>query len=374
MTLTYGFYNSVNGDRLYDAEQMSSLFDGLLTDGVLSNIGDYLIVTPGTGLAVMVGTGRAWFNHTWSYNDAPVSLALAQADVVNPRYDAVVLEINTATAYRENKVKIVTGTPGASPAYPTLTNSGTLHQYALAYVLVPVNSSTVIQGNITNMIGTTACPFAAGPLTTVTMDVLLAQFENQFLNWFANLQNQLTTNQAANLQNFIDLLWASNAVHIRTIIGAVQSNEFDFHGNFYGTYKKLRIVGALKYAYTGSMENTGSIVFNEDDNNGHYTGVNPVDGSWFTPNDVGGIGWIVNSQSSNEGFITPIDIELPDYAVDGFYKWYITKTLIGVGDGNPSAGIDERIGLFRRTDPITRVKIPGLFALGSHLSLYGIPI
>ena len=31
---SYGFYNSVNGDRLYNAQQMSELFEGLITDGV----------------------------------------------------------------------------------------------------------------------------------------------------------------------------------------------------------------------------------------------------------------------------------------------------------------------------------------------------
>ena len=30
MAVTYGFYNSLNGDRKYDAKQFSSVFDGLL--------------------------------------------------------------------------------------------------------------------------------------------------------------------------------------------------------------------------------------------------------------------------------------------------------------------------------------------------------
>ena len=34
MSVTYGFYNSLNGDRRYDANQMSAIFDGLIIDGV----------------------------------------------------------------------------------------------------------------------------------------------------------------------------------------------------------------------------------------------------------------------------------------------------------------------------------------------------
>lgn len=39
MSVTYGFYNSLNGDRKYNAEQVSSLFDGLIIDGVFASIG-----------------------------------------------------------------------------------------------------------------------------------------------------------------------------------------------------------------------------------------------------------------------------------------------------------------------------------------------
>ena len=31
MAFTYGFFNSLNGDRKYTAEQLSSIFDGLIT-------------------------------------------------------------------------------------------------------------------------------------------------------------------------------------------------------------------------------------------------------------------------------------------------------------------------------------------------------
>ena len=39
MALTSGFYNSINGDRTYNAEQMSSIFDGIINDGVFASIG-----------------------------------------------------------------------------------------------------------------------------------------------------------------------------------------------------------------------------------------------------------------------------------------------------------------------------------------------
>ena len=39
MSVTYGFYNSLNGDRKYDSAQISSIFDGLIVDGIFASIG-----------------------------------------------------------------------------------------------------------------------------------------------------------------------------------------------------------------------------------------------------------------------------------------------------------------------------------------------
>ena len=65
MALTYGFYNSQNGDRTYDAADISSIFDGV-NDGVFMSIGDAFIVSAANGMQVTVGSGRA-SDHTWTY-------------------------------------------------------------------------------------------------------------------------------------------------------------------------------------------------------------------------------------------------------------------------------------------------------------------
>ena len=46
MPITSGFYNSVNGDRVYDADQFGSLFDGIISEGIFPNVGDKFFVRP----------------------------------------------------------------------------------------------------------------------------------------------------------------------------------------------------------------------------------------------------------------------------------------------------------------------------------------
>jgi hypothetical protein len=200
MTVTYGFYDSLNQDRRYNAMQFSALLDSIIRDGVFLSIGQALAVTAGTGLHVAVGMGRAWFDHTWTYNDSSLVLDITTPHAVLDRIDAVVLETNSDQGTRANSIKVIAGTPASSPVPPTLTHTSSVNQYPLAYVLVIHSSTQIVQQNITNMIGTTDCPFVTGILETLDIDILVAQWEDDFETWFTFLQNELDANQAANLQ------------------------------------------------------------------------------------------------------------------------------------------------------------------------------
>ena len=156
MTVNSGFFNSLNNDREYDAEEFSSFYDGLINDGVYSSVGTQFYVSAYGGMQVCVDTGRAWFDHTWTVNSQKLLLELETADTLFRRIDAVVIEVNKID--RENHIKIVKGTPAQNPARPTLTKSVKVNQYALAYITVPVNAQEIVVANITNVVGTVETP------------------------------------------------------------------------------------------------------------------------------------------------------------------------------------------------------------------------
>lgn len=232
MSFTYGFYNSLNGDRKYDAMTFGQLFDGIIKDGVFMSIGEHLAVTAQSGMQVRVGTGRAWFNSTWSYNDTGMVLELTKGATLLNRIDYIVLEVDKNDVSRTNAIKIVEGTAASTPVAPTLINSDVEHiyQYPLAEVYVAAGATTISQSNITNKIGTYQCPFVTGILETIKVDDLVAQWgaeweewldqrvidANQefaefrdeqkalFDTWFANVQYVLSGDAAGKLQVEID--------------------------------------------------------------------------------------------------------------------------------------------------------------------------
>lgn len=183
MSFASGFFNSIDHDRLYDATDISRLFDGLIRDGIFASIGDCLVVKQSNQMNVTVGTGRAWFNHTWSYNDALYPVTIPPSEILMDRIDAVVLEINSVESVRANSIKLIKGTPSSTPAKPSLTNNKEFHQYPLAYVTVGKEVTSIRQADIENCVGTSVCPFVTGILEVISIEQLIPQWKD-ILNRF----------------------------------------------------------------------------------------------------------------------------------------------------------------------------------------------
>lgn len=179
MSVSSGFFNSLNGDRKYNAVQMSAIFDGLIIDGVFASIGTAFAVKAAGGLTVNVGIGKAWFDHTWTVNDSILPMTAPEAEVLLDRIDAVVLEVNGTESVRENTIKFVKGNPSSAPSRPTLTNEGNVHQYPLCYIYRKYGTAIINQADITPMVGTESTPFVTGILQTVSLDELLGKWQDE---------------------------------------------------------------------------------------------------------------------------------------------------------------------------------------------------
>lgn len=179
MSVSSGFFNSLNGDRKYNAAQMSVIFDGLIIDGVFASIGTAFAVKAAGGLTVNVGVGKAWFDHTWTVNDSILPMTAPEAEVLLDRIDAVVLEVNGTESVRENTIKFVKGNPSSAPSRPTLTNEGNVHQYPLCYIYRKYGTAVINQADITPMVGTESTPFVTGILQTISLDELLGKWQDE---------------------------------------------------------------------------------------------------------------------------------------------------------------------------------------------------
>lgn len=196
MAITSGFYNSLNHDRRYNAFQFGSMFDGLIHDGVFMNIGKRFEVTVLEGNSVTVGEGRCWFDRSWLLNDALYTIDCGTSEILLDRIDAIVIETNSTDAVRLNDIKLVKGEASSTPSRPTLTKTGGVNQYPLCYITRKAASESITQADITNMIGTSECPFVTGIVQSMDLDLFIRQMESKWDNWFAKETDENTNAMA----------------------------------------------------------------------------------------------------------------------------------------------------------------------------------
>lgn len=210
MAITYGFFNAIDSDRVYNADQMSEYFDGLVSNGVYEKVGNALRVTAGTGMAVNVLSGRGIIDCKWIKNDAAYEVTLTAAHVLLARYTAIVLRLD-----RTNRLITIAakdGTPASSPARPTMTDDGTVKELCLAYVYIGPNVTSITQANIIDMRASNLCGWVTGVVQQVDTSELFAQWqsayeayysqmqswqaqvESDFNTWFSALTSQLSVN------------------------------------------------------------------------------------------------------------------------------------------------------------------------------------
>lgn len=194
--ISYGFFNSLNDDRLYNAETFNTYFEGLISsNGVFKNVGNALNVVPGSGLQVLVGSGKAIVNQHWVKLSASETLVISTAHNLFARYDAVSLRWNANT--RDISLQVISGTPSSTPVRPVPTRDTMNYEIILAYVLVPANATSITSANIYDQRdNTSVCGYITGLVDQVDISTLFAQYEARFnelaLNMLAWQREQKT--------------------------------------------------------------------------------------------------------------------------------------------------------------------------------------
>lgn len=201
MAITYGFFNAVKQsdgtyDRAYNSEQMSDMFEGLISDGVYESVGDALLVTAKNGMTVQVGTGRMVIDGKWLKNDAKMDITLAASHLTLNRWSAIVARL-------DNSNRVITlvekaGTPTTSPEKPAMTESQTIKEKCLAYVYVAAGASSITQTNITDTRpDTSICGWVTGLIKQVDTSQLFLQWQTAYEEMYAQLQSWETEQKAS---------------------------------------------------------------------------------------------------------------------------------------------------------------------------------
>ena len=208
MSIYSYFFNAVKSeegtyDREYTAEDFANYLRKLVGDGVFIDPSTNLQVIAGSGMQVIVKEGEAWGKGHKLVNDADLPLTIEASDVALSRIDRVIFYIDYTN--RKMDIRIKKGTNASSPQPPALQRDENIYEYCLAEVTVNRQAISITQSSIRDTRANSAvCGWVAGLISQIDTSTLFDQWntaldenieqnQSDFLTWFDNVKDTLTT-------------------------------------------------------------------------------------------------------------------------------------------------------------------------------------
>lgn len=208
------FFNDVDGDKVYYAEDFAEYFIPFFTNGIFNNGCQVLGNT--NDMAVNLSTGRAFIEGHRYRNKQVKTLTIDNADGVLNRIDNIVIRLDLTN--RNITAQVIKGAFSDNPVAPNLVRTSTIYDLRIAKISIPAGTTEITQDLITDTrFTTTDCGNVISTVQTADTEDLFIQIQtifdkfisdntNEFDTWFEHVKGQLSTDTAGNLQNQIDTI------------------------------------------------------------------------------------------------------------------------------------------------------------------------
>lgn len=219
-----GFFDAVNDDRTYYADDMNRPYKRLVANGVFATPSGIastdLQVSAGENRTVIVAAGEGIFADKWFENPSAISISVPAVTGLNKRIDSVLVQVDERASGRVGSIVYRTGTPASNPVPPTINAIAGVTEYRLANITV-TSFGSIGQGSITDLRGSSECPWVSALIQQVDTSALWTQYQqayqqaladsrDEFDEWFRDVENDWGT--------FIDQLQTDIAVTPNTLI------------------------------------------------------------------------------------------------------------------------------------------------------------
>ena len=220
-----GFYDAVNNDRTYSAEDMNRPYKRLVANGVFATPQG----TPSTDLQVAaaigamdisVNTGDGIFADKWFANPSIITITVPNNTGIVPRMDSVIIQIDLRQSGRVGNIVYRTGTPASRPSAPAINQVANVTEYRLANVYVAAGANTINDDAITDLRGSSSCPWVTALIQQVDTSALFNQWQTAYQMFYDNATadyNEYTEEQRQAWEDFIsglteDLTVSTNVI------------------------------------------------------------------------------------------------------------------------------------------------------------------
>ena len=253
-----GFFDAINKDRTYSADDMNKPYRKLISEGVFATpkgtASNYLqVLTATDGMNVIVKAGCGLIGEKWFENPSDLTITISQNTQTLTRIDSIIAQMDKTQAGRCGNIVYRTGTASSNPTHPQINTEENIIEYRLADITISPSCVAITQDLIKDCRGSSECPWISSLIYQVDTSTLYEQWyaaykkyyeeqeaehdkyfkdfkstmenyfsteETTFNDWFQKMKDQLSEDAAGKLQLLIDGLTerANSAENMLTVV------------------------------------------------------------------------------------------------------------------------------------------------------------
>lgn len=237
-----GFFDAIDEDRFYSAEDMNRPYRKLISNGVFATPAgtpsDFLqVFSADNEMNVIVSAGCALIGDKWFENPSDFMITISRNPEVLTRIDSIIAQVDKTQVGRAGNIVYRQGQPSSNPVHPSINTEEDIEEFRLADIKVSPSCVQITQDLITDCRGSSECPWVTSLIYQVDTSTLYKQWQeayqkyynqqkeecasffeifkeqmNQYFSeeetifeeWFNHIKEQLSEDAAGHLQNQID--------------------------------------------------------------------------------------------------------------------------------------------------------------------------
>ena len=258
-----GFFDAINNDRTYSAEDMNRPYRKLISNGVFATPkgepSDYLqVFSADNGMNIIVSAGCALIGDKWFENPSDFMITISQNTEVLTRIDSIIAQVDKTQAGRVGNIVYRKGNASSNPIHPDINTDEDIIEFRLADITISPSCVSVTQDLITDCRGSEECPWVTSLIYQVDTSTLYAQWQEAYKKYYADqeaehdkyfsefekMKGQLSEDAAGKIQLEID--------EITTILNETKEDLEDAispiiteDGNYIVTEDNKRLVAGM---------------------------------------------------------------------------------------------------------------------------------
>lgn len=207
-----GFFDAIDRDRLYSAEDMNRPYRKLISNGVFATpkgtpSDNLQVFSANDEMNIIVFKGEAIIGDKWFENPSNLIITIPQNSKILTRIDSIVAQIDKTQAGRVGNIVYRQGAASSNPVHPDINAEENIIEFRLADIRVSPSCVKITQDLITDCRGSEECPWITSLIYQVDTSTLYAQWQEAYRNYFEEQQesnSNYTEEFKLMLSNFFD--------------------------------------------------------------------------------------------------------------------------------------------------------------------------